>query len=183
MVSWSLKGRIERARPRGRYGDVYEVKDCGEAVGWVGRDAYLDTAYFEFKGSRTPETAGAIRKHWAQKHQVSRVDACEDYDAEDALQRLVDLVDRCKDPRVKAKAIVPRGSDDGATYYWGGAVLSGDGAGVRGREDEGTASLRPAALGSCRGTGAARQVHREASGGADLSVGCLGLCGVVPACC
>jgi hypothetical protein len=119
MVSWALRGRVERARPRGRYGDVFEVKDCGESVGWVGRDAYLDTAYFEFKGARTPDTAGAIRKHWATKHQVSRMDSCEDYDATHALQSLVDLVDRYKDPRVKAKAIIPRGSDDGATYYWG----------------------------------------------------------------
>lgn len=123
MVAWSLKGRIERARPRGRYSDVFEVLDGPEGVGWVGHDAYLDTAYFEFKGQRTPDTSAAIRKHWSSKHTVSRVDSCEDYDEEGALGRLVALVDRLKDPRVKAKAIVPRGlSDDGATYYWGSST-------------------------------------------------------------
>jgi hypothetical protein len=122
MVSWALKARVERARPRGRYSDVFEVKDGAMSLGWVARDAYLDTAYFEFKGVGTPAASSAIRKHWPEKHNVSRLDSCEDYDGAEVLDRLVCLVDECKDPRVKAKAIVPRGSDDGATYYWGAST-------------------------------------------------------------
>lgn len=122
MVSWALKARVERGRPRGRYSDVFEVSDGAMPLGWVARDAYLDTSYFEFKGSGTPAASAAIRKHWPEKHSVSRLDSCEDYDGADVLDRLVSLVDQCKDPRVKAKAIVPRSGDDGATYYWGAST-------------------------------------------------------------
>lgn len=121
VIGYAMKGSVKRARPRGRYGDVFEVMDGPEAVGWVARDAYLDTAYFEFKGSRTPDTSAAIRRHWP-RHTVSRVDSCEDYDDTSALGRLVGLVDDLKDPRVKSKAIIPRSGDDGATYYWGAST-------------------------------------------------------------
>ena len=119
MCAWSVGGRIERARPRGRYRDMFEVKDGPVPVGWVGHDAQLDTAYFEFKGERTPDTSGAIRKHWADKHTVSRLDSCEDFDEGGAFGRLVELVDAHKDPRVQSKEIRPRDGDRGSTIYWG----------------------------------------------------------------
>lgn len=111
--------RVERGRPRGRYHDVFEIKDAGESVGWVGHDAMLDTAYFEVKGSRTPEAVEVIRRHWADAHTVSRGDSCEDFDDPDAYAYLRDLVDRNKDPRVQSLAMTPRDGDRGETIYWG----------------------------------------------------------------
>lgn len=119
MLAFGVQGRSERGRPRGRYHDVFEVKDAGEAVGWVGHDPQLDTAYFECKGVRTPEVVAVIRRHWEKSHRVSRMDACEDYSAPGAFEQLVDLLDRHKDPRVKSKEIRPRGHDDGRTIYYG----------------------------------------------------------------
>lgn len=118
-VARSAIGRIERARPRGRYHDVFEVKDAGDPIGWVAHDPILDTAYFEVKGERTPLAADAIRRHWPGKHSVSRADACEDFEHPDAYAHLRDLVDRNKDPRVKSMAITPRDGDRGETIYWG----------------------------------------------------------------
>lgn len=120
MVAHAHRARIERARPRGRYHDVFEVKDGNEALGWVGRDMQLDTAFFEFKGATTPGCVEAIRKHWAMDHTVSRLDSCEDFNEAGSYPRLVGLVDACVDPRVKSKQIAPRlGQDDGTTTYWG----------------------------------------------------------------
>lgn len=119
MAAWSVAGRIERARPRGRYHDVFEVKDGAEPIGWVAHDHQLDTAYFEFKGERTPDTSGAIRKHWASSHTVSRLDSCEDYDDPGVFDHLVSIMDRAKDPRVKSDEIRPRDGDRGRTIYWG----------------------------------------------------------------
>lgn len=119
MAAWAISGRIDRARPRGRYHDVFEVKDGAEAVGWVAHDYQLDTAYFEFKGERTPYTSGAIRKHWSTGHTVSRLDSCEDYNEAGAFERLVRVLDDAKDPRVKSDEIRPRDGDRGRTIYWG----------------------------------------------------------------
>lgn len=119
MCAWAIAGRVERARPRGRYHDVFEVKDGSEQVGWVAHDYQLDTAYFEFKGAETPRTAGAIRKHWGDKHTVSRLDSCEDYDDPGVFDQLVSILDRAKDPRVKSDEIRPRDGDRGRTIYWG----------------------------------------------------------------
>lgn len=120
MCAWSVGGVIERGRPRGRYHDVFEVKDGGQPVGWVAHDGHLDTAYFEFKGERTPDTAGAIRKHWSEAHWVSRLDACEDYNDRRAYDRLLAVMDRASDPRVKSREIRPRrGEEAGRTAYWG----------------------------------------------------------------
>lgn len=119
MAAAAVKGGIERGRPRRRYGDVWDVKCGAELVGWVGQDHDLGAAYFEFKGSTTPETSGAIRKHWPDSHTVSRLDSCEDYDAPDAFRQLVRLFDDAKDPRVQSKAITPRDGDRGETIYWG----------------------------------------------------------------
>lgn len=119
MAAWGIAGRIDRARPRGRYHDVFEVKDGARSVGFVGRDPVLDTAYFEFKGEATPGTSGAIRKHWGASHTVSRLDACEDYDESGVFDRLVGMVDAVKDPRVKSHEIRPRDGDRGRTVYWG----------------------------------------------------------------
>lgn len=119
IIAWQFKGKVERARPRGRYGDVYQVSDASIGVGSVGYDERLEAAFFEMKGERTPDAVEAIRKHWPLKHTISRVDACEDFDDAGALKRLVELVDRCKDPRVRSKRIHSRSGDDGETVYWG----------------------------------------------------------------
>lgn len=119
MVSHAIGGRIERGRPRRRYHDVFEVRDGADQAGWVGHDDQLDTAYFEFKGATTPYTAGAIRKHWGERHTVSRLDSCEDFDERDSYGRLVRLVDQACDPRVQSHEIRPRDGDRGVTTYWG----------------------------------------------------------------
>jgi len=121
MVAFALKGRIERGRPRGRYSDVFEVKDGEDGCGWVGHDAQLDTAFFEFKGSCTPGAVSAIRRHWPDRHTVSRLDSCEDFNEPATYGRLVELVDGCVDPRVKSHEIRPRDADRGITTYWGAA--------------------------------------------------------------
>lgn len=123
MVSWAFKGRVERGRPRGRYHDVFELFDVNEGVGWVAHDAQLDTAYFEFKGARTPDTSAAVRKHWPTKHQVSRADSAEDYNDPAAFDQLVGVMDAAADPRVISDMIAPRNGDRGRTFYWG-AVTS-----------------------------------------------------------
>jgi hypothetical protein len=119
VLAFGVQGRSERGRPRGRYHDVFEVKDAGEPVGWVAHDPQLDTAYFEVKGGRTPDAVATIRKHWADAHRVSRMDACEDYSAAGAFESLVALLDRYKDPRVKSDEIRPRDGDRGRTIYYG----------------------------------------------------------------
>lgn len=119
MVAFANKARVERGRPRGRYHDVFEVKDGNEGLGWTGHDAQLDTAFFEFKGSTTPVCAAAIRKHWGEAHTVSRLDSCEDFNEAGAYGRLVALVDGLADPRVQSKEIRPRRGDHGITTYWG----------------------------------------------------------------
>lgn len=119
VVALAAQGRVARGRPRGRYTDVFDVKDGAEAIGWVGRDAMIDTAYFEFKGVRTPDTSAALRRHWPSDHTVSRFDSCEDYDDLDAYRQLVAIMDAAKDPRVQSKAITPRDDDRGETTYWG----------------------------------------------------------------
>jgi hypothetical protein len=120
MAAWAVGGQVERGRPRRRYNDVFDVMSGCDLVGWVGRDATLDTAYFEFKGQATPETSGSVRKHWGDSHSVSRLDSCEDYSQAGAVDELVALMDRCADPRVKARVIAPRrGSDTGRTFYYG----------------------------------------------------------------
>lgn len=120
LLAYALKAQVERGRPRGRYSDVFEVRQGVESCGWVGRDTQLDASFFEFKGAATPEAVSGIRRHWPEAHTVSRLDSCEDFNGEDAYGRLVGLVDRCVDPRVKSKQIAPRlGADDGITTYWG----------------------------------------------------------------
>lgn len=122
LVSHAIRGTLERGRPRSRYHDVFEVRDGGEGVGWVGHDQTLDAAYFEFKGQRTPDTSGAIRKFWPGRHTVSRLDSCEDYDEAGAFERLVCILDQAKDPRVKSDEIRPRDGDRGRTIYWGSST-------------------------------------------------------------
>jgi len=120
MCAWSISGKVERGRPRGRYHDVFDVLDGTASIGWVGHDPQLDTAYFEFKGERTPDTAGAVRKHWHMRHTVSRLDSCEDYNDPDAYERLAAIMDASADPRVKSREIRPRrGEEAGRTAYWG----------------------------------------------------------------
>jgi hypothetical protein len=120
MTSWAIKGRFDRHKPRGRYHDCFEVFDGTAPVGWVGHDPQLDTAYFEFKGPLTPQTSAAIRKHWPDSHNVSRVDSCEDWDDKTSFERVSTLIDQSVDPRVKSRIIAPRcGQDTGRTIYWG----------------------------------------------------------------
>lgn len=119
MVAWANKARVERGRPRGRYHDVFEVKDGNEGLGWCGHDAQLEAAFFEFKGVTTPACVAAIRKHWGDGHTVSRLDSCEDFNEEGCYGRLVGLVDGATDPRVRSHEIRPRTGDHGITTYWG----------------------------------------------------------------
>lgn len=119
VIAIAAHARVERGKPRGRYNDVFEVKDGPDMIGWIGRDAMIDTAYFEFKGATTPTTAAAIRKHWPSSHTVSRADACEDLDHVDAFDTVTELFDRAKDPRVQSLIIAPRDGDRGRTIYWG----------------------------------------------------------------
>lgn len=119
VIAIAAHARVERGRPRGRYTDVFDVNDGADMIGWVGRDAMIDTAYFEFKGARTPVTAGAIRKHWPSKHTVSRADACEDLEHPDAFETVTRMFDAAKDPRVQSLLMAPRDGDRGRTIYWG----------------------------------------------------------------
>jgi hypothetical protein len=120
VIAAANRAQVVRGRPRGRYGDVFEVKDGHEGLGWVGHDAQLDAAFFEFKGATTPNCVDAIRKSWPDRHTVSRLDSCEDYNEPGSYGRLVGVVDSVRDPRVKSKQIAPRlGADDGITTYWG----------------------------------------------------------------
>lgn len=119
VIAITAHARVERGRPRGRYNDVFEVLDAEDMIGWVGRDAMLDTAYFEFKGVSTPRTSGAIRKHWAGRHSVSRADACEDLEHADAFDTVTKIFDNVKDDRVQSLLIAPRDGDRGRTINWG----------------------------------------------------------------
>jgi len=120
VVAFGCKARVERGKGRRRYSDVFEVRDGNLGVGWCGTDGTLGAAYFEFKGTATPQAVSTIRKHWpAPEHTVSRLDACEDYDQEGACDRLVALVDSLADPRVHADVIAPRNGNRGRTFYWG----------------------------------------------------------------
>ena len=121
LIAHRVGGRVERGRPRGRYGCVLEVMDGMESIGWVADDSVNGTAYFEFKGVRTPDAAKALREGLApEAHNVSRADVCEDYCEPGAHARLVSLVDRAKgDPRVHSLAMTPRDGDRGETVYWG----------------------------------------------------------------
>ena len=119
VIAIGAHGRVERGRPRGRYTDVFEVKDGADSMGWIGRDQIIDTAYFEFKGARTPDTSATIRRHWPDDHTVSRFDSCDDFDQPGAFAYLVGVLDAAKDPRVHSKAITPRDGDRGETIYWG----------------------------------------------------------------
>lgn len=123
LISFGVKGRVSRGKPRGRYADVFEVgKLPADGSAWVGRDRHLDTAYFEVKGATTPPAVETIRRHFSGSHTVSRLDSCEDYTAPGAYAQLVRAVDSACDPRVKSHAWQPRGEGsetEGATTYWG----------------------------------------------------------------
>lgn len=121
LIAHNVGGRVERGRPRGRYGIVLDVLDGASPVGWVADDGVNSTAYFEFKGERSPDVAEALRRHLEPgAHNVSRADVCDDFYEPGAFSRLVDLIDRTKqDPRVNSEAIVPRDGDRGQTVYWG----------------------------------------------------------------
>lgn len=120
VIAFGCKARIERGKGRRRYSDVFEVRDGNLGLGWVGTDAALEAAYFEFKGSTTPQAVATIRRHWpAPAHTVSRLDPCEDFDQEGAFGRLVDIIDAHADPRVQSHIIAPRNGNRGRTVYWG----------------------------------------------------------------
>jgi hypothetical protein len=119
IVAIASQSRVERGRPRGRYSDVFDLKVGADLVGWVGLDQVNEAAYFEFKGTATPEASGAIRKHFGSAHTVSRLDACEDFDDRGAFDSLTRLMDGAKDPRVHSDLRAPRDGDRGRTIYWG----------------------------------------------------------------
>jgi hypothetical protein len=118
LLGFRLKAPVSTGRRRGRYEQVREVKVGGDLLGWVGHDDYLKTSYFEFKGPTSPDAAACLRAHFPDSHTVSRLDSCEDYEDPKALERLVSIVDRVRDPRVKRKVIASR-DDGGSTFYWG----------------------------------------------------------------
>ncbi len=122
LLAFGVQGGLSRGRPRGRYSDVWDVKDAGTSVGWVAHDSQLDTAYFEVKGARTPDAVSTIRRHWSESHTVSRCDACEDYSEPGSFDSLVALLDAHKDPRVKSLEIRPREGDLGRTINFGSPV-------------------------------------------------------------
>jgi hypothetical protein len=95
--------------------------DGPQSIGWLADDTVNQTAYFEFKGLRTPDVVNVIRTQFDPDcHNVSRADVCEDYDQSGAYRRLINLIDACKgDARVRSEAIVPRDGDRGETTYWG----------------------------------------------------------------
>lgn len=123
MISFGVRGRVMRGKPRGRYSDVWEVTNLPQDGSiWIGRDQDIEAAYFEIKGTVTPAAVATIRRHWGDSHSVSRLDSCEDYNAPGAYAQLVTVVDRACDPRVKSHAWQPRGDraeELGATTYWG----------------------------------------------------------------
>lgn len=119
VIAHECSSRVERGRPRGRYSDVFDIKDGTLPVGWVARDHVNNTAYFECKGVLTPQSSDAIRKHYAGAHTVSRLDSCEDFDELGAFERLVELADLCKDPRVHSLLLAPRDADRGRTINYG----------------------------------------------------------------
>lgn len=121
LIAHRVGGRIDRARPRGRYGCVLNVMDGAEAIGWVADDPVNRTAYFEFKGLRTQDVANALRDGLHPgAFNISRADVCEDFNEPGAHGRLVHFVDTNKgDSRVESLAITPRNGDRGETVYWG----------------------------------------------------------------
>lgn len=121
LIAHRTKARLERARPRSRYGAVLEVFDGAAPIGWVADDPVNHCAYFEFKGCRTPDVASALQADLAPgSFNVSRADVCEDFDEPGAHRRLVALVDATKrDDRVESLAMTPRNGDRGETIYWG----------------------------------------------------------------
>jgi hypothetical protein len=119
LVGIATQSRVERGRPKGRHSDVFELDDGAQSVGWVGFDQLNDSAYFEFKGLRTPESVVAIRRHWSDQHSVSRFDTCEDYDDPEAFDSLTRVIDASTDPRVVSDIIAPRNGDRGRTIYHG----------------------------------------------------------------
>lgn len=121
LVAHRTRSRVERARPRSRYGAVLELFDGAAPIGWVADDPVNGSAYFEFKGVRTPDVAAALQADLAPgSFNVSRADVCEDFDEPGAHKRLVALVDATKrDDRVESLAMTPRNGDKGETIYWG----------------------------------------------------------------
>jgi hypothetical protein len=121
LLSFGVKGRVVRGKPRGRYGDVWEVGNLpADGSVWVGHDRQLEASYFEVKGATTPPAVDLLRRNFPGSHTVSRMDSCEDYNDPAAYSKLVRLVDLACDPRVKSHAWQPRNDEEaGATTYWG----------------------------------------------------------------
>lgn len=117
---------IALGRGMRRYSDVLRLEHGGHCAVWVGRDTANELIYFEGKGDSTPELVDAVRTLFpAPAHNCSRVDVCEDYDAEGAFEALQRLVRGAKGSRVKAGYVaLPDEPTEGRT--WASGVRGGD---------------------------------------------------------
>jgi hypothetical protein len=120
VLSWGLKGSAYKGPRVKRYGETVAIDSNGRMAVWLARDDTNDTVYFEGKGESSPDLARSVRVHFPKGHSVSRLDVCEDYDAEGAFGSLQGLVRRFKGPRVKAGYVaLPDDPADGSTWAAG----------------------------------------------------------------
>lgn len=119
VLAHDLGGVITRGKAMRRYGQVLRVEHGGHCAVWVGHDPGNDTIYFEGKGESSPDLVASVRKRFPG-HTVARADVCEDYDAEDAFERLQHLVRAQKGPRVKGAYVhLSDDTEDGRTWAAG----------------------------------------------------------------
>lgn len=119
ILAKDLSARLEPGNARGRYQDVFEVRDGHEPVAWVGLDRASEAVYFEGKGSRTPDLVGALRSRWPDRHRVTRMDACQDFEGPEVFGQLLEVLDTHRHRRVKSREISPRFADTGRTVNYG----------------------------------------------------------------
>lgn len=118
VFAHDLGAVIARGKALRRVGEVLRVEHGGHCAVWVGRDHGNDSIYFEAKGESTPEVVKSVRARF--EHGVSRVDVCEDYDEEEAFQRLRNIITAAKGPRVRGFfERLPDDPAEGATWAAG----------------------------------------------------------------
>lgn len=91
VIRSSLGASQVQAKPRRRYSDVFDFELGGRQAAWVGFDKGNGTVYVEGKGETSPELVATIRAHFPA-HTVARIDACEDYEAPGAFERLQGVI-------------------------------------------------------------------------------------------
>lgn len=118
-LSSSLDGMASRGRPMRRYGEVINIEAGNRTAAWIGFDLAADSIYIEAKGETTPMVVNALRTHFPD-HTAPRIDVKEDYDGEDAFERLQAIVRKNKGPRVKGGYVaLPDDVQDGKTWAAG----------------------------------------------------------------